>query len=99
MADQGAVISFLSSAASYNPRPQAIERIDTHGAHVFLAGERAIKIKRAVRYSYLDFSTLERRRTAIEREYEINHPNAPEIYERVAPIVRDMQGGLYLGGW
>ena len=98
MTDQDAVISFLSDPASHNPRPDTVERIDTHGAHVFLAGVRAIKIKRAVRYSYLDFSTLERRRAAIEREYEINHPNAPEIYERVAPIVRDTHGRLHLSG-
>ena len=98
MADQDAVISFLGDPASYSPASAAVERIDTHGAHVFLGGDKAIKIKRAVRYSYLDFSTLALRRAAIQREYEINRPNAPEIYESVVAITRDARGRLQLGG-
>jgi uncharacterized protein len=65
-----------------------VERIDTHSAHVFLAGDCAWKIKRAVRYDYLDFSTLDRRRAVLERELALNAPAAPSIYRRVVPVMR-----------
>ena len=62
--DQQDVIEFLSEPSSYG---QAIERVDiieTHVSLVFLAGDRAYKLKRAVKYPYLDFSTAEHRRQA-----------------------------------
>ena len=54
--DQGHIIAFLSDPATYGVA--AVERIDTHASVVFLAGDRAYKLKRAVRFSYLDYSTL-----------------------------------------
>ena len=54
--DQTAVIDFLGSAAAYGRDVVAVERIETHGALVFLAGEHVYKIKRAVRFPYMDFS-------------------------------------------
>jgi aminoglycoside phosphotransferase family enzyme/predicted kinase len=56
------------------------KRIDTHGAVVFLSGDRAYKLKRAVKFPYMDFSTAERRRAMCEAEVEINGRLAPEIY-------------------
>src|SRR5262249_278972 len=47
---------------------------------VFLAGDRAYKLKRAVKFPYMDFSTVERRRAMCVAEVEINHRLAPEIY-------------------
>ena len=46
--DQGEVIAFLSRAEAYG-EAGPVERIDTHGAVVFLVGDRAYKLKRAVR--------------------------------------------------
>ena len=60
--DQRRVVAFLESPDTH--RGHQVKRIDTHTAYVFLAGDRAWKLKRAVRYDYLDFSTLERRRAA-----------------------------------
>src|SRR5215475_11883607 len=57
---QQAVIDFLSDPANFGGTP--IKRIDTHAASVFLVGDRAHKIKRAVRFSFLDFSTLAKRK-------------------------------------
>ena len=54
-----------------------VERIDTHAASVFLAGERAYKVKRAVRFPFLDYSTLAQRKRACEAELEVNRPFAP----------------------
>ncbi|MFB9262374.1 hypothetical protein ACFFWD_04190 [Bradyrhizobium erythrophlei] len=56
-----------------------------------------LKIKRAVRLPYLDFSTLERRRRASEDELAINKPHAPAIYRRVVPITLEGDG-LTIGG-
>ena len=55
---------------------------------MFLAGSEAWKIKRAVRFPYMDFSTLEKRRAACAREVEINRRLAPDIYLGCVPIAR-----------
>jgi aminoglycoside phosphotransferase family enzyme len=59
---QEAVFAFLADPATH--AGAAVKRIDTHAAAVFLAGERAFKVKRAVRFPFLDYSTLEKRRAA-----------------------------------
>jgi aminoglycoside phosphotransferase family enzyme/predicted kinase len=78
--DQSEVIAALEK------RLAPAKRIDTHGAVVFLSGERAYKLKRAVRFPYMDFSTAERRRAMCEAEIEINRRLAPEIYLGVEPV-------------
>lgn len=72
--DQSATIAALER------RLAPAKRIDTHGAVVFLSGDRAYKLKRAVKFPYMDFSTAERRRAMCEAEVEINRRLAPEIY-------------------
>jgi uncharacterized protein len=96
-AQQDEVIAFLSKPESLGGR-EPVERIETHAALVFLAGDRAVKIKKAVALGYLDFSTLDRRRKALARELELNRPNAPEIYRKLVPVMRKAGGGLALGG-
>ncbi len=54
--DQREAIAYLEKKESYGAMVTVVERIDTHSAIVFLAGDRAYKLKRAVRFSYLDFS-------------------------------------------
>ncbi|MGB9164396.1 MAG: AAA family ATPase [Rhodomicrobium sp.] len=83
--EQAAVIAFLSNPRNY-PNADAVKRIETHAAIVFLAGDRAYKLKRAVKLPYLDFSTLEKRRAVIERELEINSRESPELYLSVVPV-------------
>jgi hypothetical protein len=72
VADQSEIAAFLSTPATHGAGIHGVERIDTHGAMVFLAGQRAYKLKRAVRFPYMDFSTLALRRAACEREVELN---------------------------
>src|SRR5262249_58461099 len=79
-ASQQPVMDFLSDPANHGGAP--VKRIDTHIASVFLAGERALKIKRAVRFPFLDFSTLKARRMACEAEIAINRAFAPSLYRR-----------------
>ncbi|MBI5261306.1 MAG: AAA family ATPase [Bradyrhizobium sp.] len=73
-------------------------RIDTHAASVFLEGDRALKIKRAVHFPFLDYSTLEKRKAACEEEIRINRPFAPRIYRGVVAITQDPDGLLSVDG-
>ena len=97
-ADQSEVIAFLNDPTSYQAHPERVDRCETHAALVFLAGDDAWKIKRAVRFPYLDFSTLEKRRAACLREVEINRGLAPEIYLGCVPITRGNNQRLAFGG-
>jgi hypothetical protein len=94
--DQTDVVEFL--AAPFTHGTATVERIDTHSAVVFLAGEHAYKLKRAVRFDYLDFSTAERRRAMCDAEVRLNRRSAPHIYRGVVPITREPGGALALGG-
>ena len=76
----------------------AVRRIDTHISHIFLAGDDAWKLKRAVKLSFLDFSTLEKRRQACEAEVALNRRTAPSLYKGVVPVTRQANGALALGG-
>src|SRR5215468_1876311 len=89
--DQSEVIDFLTGAL----RPE--RRIDTHGAVVFLTRERGYKLKRAVKFPYMDFSTVALREEMCRAEVAINHALAPEIYLGVAAIGRTADGRLRLG--
>jgi aminoglycoside phosphotransferase family enzyme/predicted kinase len=91
---QERVFAFLSDSATY----PGVKRIDTHAASVFLQGNRALKIKRAVRFPFLDYSTLDKRKAACEEEIRINRPFAPQIYRRVVPITEDRDGSLSIAG-
>jgi len=94
--DQHEVFAFMADPATHRGAP--VQRIDTHSAAVFLAGDRAFKVKRALRYPFLDFSTLPKRKAACEAELEINRVFAPAIYLRVVPVTRENSGALRLGG-
>ncbi|MGO4910161.1 AAA family ATPase [Pseudorhodobacter sp. W20_MBD10_FR17] len=94
---QDEVIAFLTSPDGH-PGGGPVEVVQTHGALVFLGGEVALKIKRAVRYDYMDLSTLDLREAMLRRELELNKPAAPKIYQKVVAITRSPDGGLALGG-
>lgn len=94
--DQTAVVAFLSGADAYGGTGP-VERIDTHISHVFLAGDHAYKLKRAVRLPYLDFTTPESRRRFCEAEVTVNRRTAPDLYLGLAPVLRPAGGGLALG--
>jgi uncharacterized protein len=85
---QEQLLAFLSDGRSYGLPGAEVERITTHAAHVFLVGDRAYKMKRAVRYSFLDFTALDRRRRALEAELALNRRTAPMLYRRLVPVTR-----------
>jgi uncharacterized protein len=94
---QEQTIALLSRSDTYGAGVTEVRRIETHASVLFLAGDRAYKLKRAVRFSYLDYSTPELRRRACEREVALNRRTAPELYLGVGPITR-RAGALSLGG-
>ncbi len=101
--DQQAVIAFLADPASYGPTSHgeavsAVERIATHASLIFLAGDRAFKLKRAVKYPYLDFSTPELRRRACEAELALNRRTAPALYLATRSINHQPDGSLAFDG-
>ena len=96
--EQAEVLAFLQRPEHYGASVNHVECIETHGAYVFLGGDRVYKIKRAVTFSYMDFGTLEQRRVACEREFSINHANAPQIYQRVVALTRETDGRLAIDG-
>ena len=90
---QAEVVAFLSSGRAFADHEPPV-RIDTHAASVFLSGERAWKLKRAVRFDYLDFSTPERRHAALDTELLLNRRTAPGLYRAVHPVTRGPDGQL-----
>lgn len=99
--DQTAIFDFfhryLISHSSGMP-DAIVQRIDTHGASIFLAEHRAWKMKRAVRFSFMDFSTPAQRRSMLMNELALNRRTAPELYLGVHAITREADGTLALDG-
>lgn len=79
------VITFLESGQAFDDC-ETPRRIDTHRASIFLAGDYAWRLKRALTFGNLDFSTSERRRDALETELRLSQRTAPQLYRAVHPI-------------
>jgi len=96
--DQSETIAFLADAGAYRGLGLAgpVERIETHISEVFLVGERVFKLKRAVRFPYLDFSNEAKRKDAAEAELRLNRRTAPSIYLGLAAVTRRADGALAL---
>jgi uncharacterized protein len=89
--DQSAVADFLADPATHGGETPT--RIDTHGAMIFQLGDRVYKMKRAVQFPYMDFSTREKRLDTLRNELAINRRTAPDLYCGIAPISK--QGDAY----
>src|SRR5258708_18164127 len=74
---QSEVLAFLSNPATYGGAP--VRRIDTHSAVGFLAGDCPFRVKRAVPYSIMNFSTLAKRRATCEAQLKINRVFSPRL--------------------
>lgn len=94
--EQDEIVAFLGSGAAFEGMP--VNRIDTHMSHVFVVGDRAFKLKRAVKFNFVDFSTQALRTAACRRELEINRRWAPDLYIGLVPVVETQDGRLHLGG-
>ena len=90
-------VSFLSRPDAYVPAPGSVAVRETHMSWVFMAGHRVFKLKKPVRFPYLDFSTLERRATAANAEMILNRRLAPDVYLGLAPLTVTPHGYV-IGG-
>jgi hypothetical protein len=93
---QAEIVAFLLRPDEPGGPPATM--IETHAARVFLSRTRALKLKKPVRFPFLDFSTLARREAACRAELVVNAPFAASLYKGVQPVVRRLDGTLALGG-
>jgi aminoglycoside phosphotransferase family enzyme/predicted kinase len=92
------LVEFLSRTSSYPDRPSAVQVVETHISWVFLTDRHAYKLKKPVRFEFLDFSTPERRQQACQEEVRLNRRLAPDVYLGVLPVTQTADGLLGLGG-
>lgn len=75
-----------------------VKTVETHIAVVFLVGDRAYKMKKALSLGYLDFSGRDNRRALLEKELRLNSRTAPDLYRRVVPVTRTPDGRILVDG-
>jgi len=92
------IIEMLKTSSSYGERPSTVEVVETHISWVFLTNRYAYKLKKPVRFEFVDFSTLESRRWACQEEVRLNRRLAPHVYLGVVPITRSSDGVVALNG-
>ncbi|WP_417820540.1 AAA family ATPase [Terasakiella sp.] len=91
------VIDFLSRPESYGlAAGEKVQRLDTHISIVFLAGDYAYKLKRAIQLPFVDFRTIESRQHFCELELEINRTFSPNLY--IETLAVGVEDGFALGG-
>lgn len=92
------MVCWLATPTAYDHRPDGVAHIQTHISHVFLAGPYAYKLKKPVRYDFLDFSTVAAREFACREELRLNRRLAADTYLDVLPITRTEDGAYQIGG-
>lgn len=93
-----AKVRFLASPGSYPEGTGRVEPVETHMSWIFLTDRHAYKLKKPVRYAYLDFTTLAARKTFCEAEVRLNRRLAPTVYLGTVPLTCERAGALALGG-
>ncbi len=96
--DELARLELLRRSSSYPDHPDAVEQIETHLSWVFLTDRFAYKLKKPVRFDFLDYTSHEQRHQACEEELRLNRRLAPDVYLAVLPITRSARGRLQLDG-
>ncbi|MFN7119714.1 MAG: hypothetical protein ACK4TA_23160 [Saprospiraceae bacterium] len=86
----------LLNVEAYNEKTTAVKLVETHVSWVLLTDQFAYKIKKPVKFSFLDFSTLEKRRYYCERELQLNARLTSDMYLAVAPIIYENEQ-YYIG--
>lgn len=93
-----AKVAYLGQPSAYPEKTSAVEAKETHMSWVFLTDLHAYKLKKPVRYPFLDFTTIEARRANSEREVHLNRRLARDVYLGVVALCVDGEGRLQLGG-
>jgi aminoglycoside phosphotransferase family enzyme len=85
-------VTFLRDPRHLPGRVRSVEVRETHMSWVFLTEDRVYKLKKPVRFPYLDFSTCERRAVACRAEHRLNRRLAPDVYLAVTPLTAASSG-------
>lgn len=96
--DFSRIVTFLADPASYSWKPGSVRLVQTHISVVAIASPWAFKVKKAVDFGFLDFTTLEKRRHYCKEEVVLNRRLCDGIYEDVIPIYEDEAGRLNFSG-
>ena len=86
----------LSRPDAYSPAPDHVELRETHVSLVFLAGDRAYKIKKPVRFRFIDMTDPARREELCHEEVRLNRELASGLYLGVVPVTRATDGALHM---
>jgi aminoglycoside phosphotransferase family enzyme/predicted kinase len=92
------IVRWLSRPGSYPHCPSGVEQIETHISQVFLAGSYVYKLKKPVKFDFLDFSTVQAREQACREEVRLNRRLAPDAYLGVVPVLRGADGAYRWSG-
>ena len=98
MMEQKQVAEALRKPQAYNEKTGQIEVKQTHISYVFLTEKFVYKVKKAVNFGFLDFSTLEKRRKFCEKELVINQRLCGDMYLEVVPVNRSSSGEIRING-
>ncbi|HWB08060.1 MAG TPA: AAA family ATPase [Pirellulales bacterium] len=93
-----ALVDLLLHPSAYPDRPSRVELVETHISWVFLTDRFVYKLKKPVRFDFLDYGTPEARRRACQAECELNQRLASDVYLGVLPITIDAKGKIVIGG-
>jgi aminoglycoside phosphotransferase family enzyme/thymidylate kinase len=92
------IVAWLATPVAYTHPPLRVEHVETHISHVFLTEKDVYKLKKPVRFDFLDFSTLAAREQACREELRLNRRLAPGVYLDVLPVTRAAEQALSIGG-
>jgi len=92
-----AVVQAMLDPKTYDEEVRRIKKVQTYHSYIFFTGKYAYKIKKPVKYSYFDFTTLQKRKSTLEKEIELNKRTSKGIYIKVLPI-REKDGKIKIGG-
>ncbi|TFG90170.1 MAG: hypothetical protein E4H15_08085 [Syntrophobacterales bacterium] len=92
------LVESMSNPAFYPHKPDTVKVIQTHISFIFIAGDLVYKVKKAVDFGFLDFTTLEKRKYYCEQEVVLNRRFAPDVYLGIAEITEGKEGDLWPDG-
>lgn len=91
-------VNFLSETQHYPQKLKYVRPVQTHMSWVFLTDMYVYKMKKPVKYPYLDYSTLSQRKGACHDEIKLNQQLAPDIYLDVVPLNYNDERKFHLEG-
>ncbi len=91
-------VDFLSTSTAYTGCPVQVEVKETHMSWVFMAGNTVYKLKKPVKYPFLDFSTIAAREADCRAEVHLNQRLAPGVYLGVVTLTLEPDARLALNG-